>query len=89
MTLPLPDGLDIVHRPLLHGRPGTFVLASGLELARQGSGRGPAPAHEAMTARLGIVDLDNLLLRGRLAVRHVALLARVGALALSSDGRCA
>jgi len=39
-----------------------------------------------MAAGFGIIDLDDLLLRGWLAIGHVALLASVGSLALSSHG---
>jgi hypothetical protein len=42
-----------------------------------------------MTAGFGIVDLDDLLLDGWLAVWDIALFAGVRPLALSSDGSSA
>lgn len=92
VTLPLPNGLQVLCRPLLHPLEllwGELAVAGGFQLPRQGGGWGPAAADETVTAGFGIVNLDGLLLRWWLAVCDVALLAGVGALALSSDRSCA
>jgi len=85
VLLPLADGVEVILGALglLGSRLG---LACGLELPRQGRLRGTGAADKAVTTCLCIVDLDHLLLLCGLAVEDVALLARVGSLALCSDG---
>lgn len=91
VSLPLPNSLEVVSDSLrlldLLGR--CFVLTGSFELPGQGRGRGTTAANEPVAASFSIVDLDHLLLRRGLAVRHVALLARVRALTLPSCGRSA
>jgi hypothetical protein len=87
VSLPLADGFEVVGHSLrlLGLLGGSLVLTGCLELPSQSSGGGTATADESMAAGFSIVDLDDLLLGGRLAVGHVALFTRVRALALSSD----
>lgn len=91
MSLPLPNSLKVVSDSLrlldLLGR--CFVLTGSFELPGQGRGRSPAATDQSMAAGFSIVDLDHLLLRRRLAIGHVALLARVRALTLPSEDRSA
>lgn len=86
MTLPLPDRLQIVGGSLGGLLSRHLCLSCCFELPGEGSRLGPAPTNKAMAAGFGIIDLDDLLLRGWLAIGHVALLASVGSLALSSHG---
>ena len=91
VSLPLSNGLQVVSDSLrffgLLGR--CFVLTGSFELPSQGCGWGTAAADEPMAASFSIVDLDHLLLRRGLTIGHVALFARVRALALSSCNRSA
>jgi hypothetical protein len=86
MTLPLSDLVDLMSSLL-----GLLVLMLGygfglsagfLQFSRQRGCWGPTPTHKPGPPRLSIVDLDDMLLRGRLAVCHVALLAGTRTLTL-------
>lgn len=93
MFLPLADGIQILVdlnstlAPL--SLPGCRLpIAGGLELLLEGRHRCTAPAtRQTVTTRLGVIYLDDLLLRRRLAVGQVPLLAGMGALPLAADLR--
>lgn len=85
VLLPLPDRIEVILRPL-HLLGCDLGLACGFELPSQGRLRGTGAADKTMTASLRIVHLDDLLLLCWLAVGDIALLTRMGTLALSSHG---
>lgn len=92
VALPIANGLEVAGVDLRApgvglGYPGCgLVLACSFKLFRQGGGRSTTPADESRAACIHIVGFDHELLRGRLSIGEVALLAGVGALALSADG---
>lgn len=86
MTLPLPDGFQVVGGPLGGMLWRDLCLSCGFQLPGEGSRLGPAPTDKAMATGFGIINFDNLLLGWWLAIVQVALLTGVGSLALSSHG---
>jgi hypothetical protein len=86
---PSHDGAEVRVGGSLHLFGRHLGLACRFELPREGSLRGASATNQTMTAGLGIVDLNHLLLLRGLAVEDITLLARVRALAFGSDGSCA
>jgi hypothetical protein len=86
---PGDDGRDIVGRGLggsLRLLRRGLGLSCGFQLPREGRLRGSRATNKTVTAGLGVVHLDDVLLLRRLAVEDIALLTGMGALALPSDG---
>lgn len=91
MFLPLSNRLEVLVDYSLGplGLLGDGLDLSGsFELFLQGSW-GSTSSSEAIPTAFGVVDLEYLLLRRRLTIGHVALLAGVRALSLSAYVSCA
>jgi hypothetical protein len=75
VLLPLSDGVEVVLGPL-HLPWWYFILACSFKLPRQGRSWGPTTTHKTVTARLVVLDFDDVLLGRRLAKGAIALLTR-------------